>query len=314
MFEPEAGTLMPTRRAGSVVTIEAAADDIRSMRVRGAALIGKHAAKALGEFAAAWDGDVAKLDQAARALVAARPTAVSLPNAVAFVAGRGRRAAPGDRPRALKEAAAEFVRRAEAALSDIGKHGAPLVRDGSTVLTICNSQGALTPMLEAHRQGRRFHAIALETRPWRQGLLTATQLAKAGIDASFAVDSAMWSLLDEADVVLIGADAVATNGDVINKVGTGGLATLAREKGVPLHVCAETFKVDLRSASGTDVRIEERESAEVAKPGELPPGVRIRNPVFDVTPAACVASYVTELGQLKREELAAAARKNWELE
>lgn len=294
------------------MTIEQAADDIRSMRVRGAALIGKHAAKALGGFAAGWDGDVAKLDAAAATLVAARPTAVSLPNAVAFVVQRTKRA-PGDKRKALKEAADEFTRRAEDALAEIGRQGAALVPEGGTVLTICNSQGALTPLFEAHKQGRRFQAIALETRPWRQGLLTARQLAQAGVDASFAVDSAMGLLLDEADLVLIGADTLAQNGDVVNKIGTSVLATVARDKGVPVHCCAETFKLHPAARSGADVPIEERESAEVVKPGELPPGVRVRNPVFDITPARLVTGYVTDIGRLKADELVPAARKSWEI-
>jgi ribose 1,5-bisphosphate isomerase len=167
-------------------------------------------------------------------------------------------------------------------------------------------------MVEARRQGRRFHAIALETRPWRQGVLTVTQLAKAGVDCSLAVDSAMWTLLREADVVLVGADALAANGDVVNKIGTGALAILARERGVPLHCCAETFKVAVDAATGSDVRIEEREATEIVRPGEIPASVRVRNPVFDVTPGACVASYVTELGILRHEELLRDAKKQWE--
>lgn len=291
--------------------IATAADDIRTMRVRGAAKIGRHAAAALGAFAAEWDGGTPALDQAQEALLATRPTAVSLRNAVLFVTGRARRAPEGRRPAALREAAAEFEARAAEAQRDIGVHGAPLVPDDGVVMTICNSQGALAPLFEAHRQGRRFSVVAMETRPWRQGLLTVRQLAEAGIDASLAVDSAMWSLLSDADVVLVGADTWAANGDVINKIGTGGLAVLARERGVPFHTCAETFKVDLDAGSGDEVHIEERESSEVVEEGEVPPGVRIVNPVFDVTPHALVRSYVTELGRLDAADLASSARKAW---
>ena len=294
-----------------------AAEDIRSMRVRGAAKIGRHAAQALGRFArAGWDGDLAALDEAARALVAARPTAVTLPNAVAFVAGRARRAPAAQRRRALAEAADEFDRRAEGALEAIGRHGAGLVPEGGTVLTICNSQGALAPLLAARREGRSFRAIALETRPWRQGLLTVRQLHEGGVDASLAVDSAMWHLLQEAQAVFVGSDSIALNGDVVNKVGTGGLSVLARERGVPFYVCAETFKVDPASATGEEVPIEERESAEVVRTGEVPEGVLVRNPVFDVAPHRNVTGgYVTELGLLRTgAELAEAARRAWEWE
>lgn len=295
-----------------MMTIEDAAEDIRSMRVRGAAKIGRHAARALGAWAPSWDGRDEPLDRAAAHLVAARPTAVSLPNAVRFVVARAKRAPPERRREALREAADAFERRAESALAAIGRHGATLVEDGSTVLTICNSQGALAPLFEAARQGRRFEVVALETRPWRQGLLTVAQLHKEGIAASLAVDSAAWSLLPEADLVLTGADSLAKNGDVVNKVGTGGLAILARERDVPVYTCAETFKVHPGSATGADVPIEERESVEVVKPDEIPDGVRIRNPVFDVTPASLVKGYVTELGILRPSELLPAARREWE--
>lgn len=290
--------------------IAEAAEDIATMRVRGAALIGKHAAKALSRFARDWDGEDASLAKAAAVLVAARPTAVSLPNAVRFVVERAR-AAPGDKRAALEGAAEAFLQRASAALGELGRIGAPLVPEGGTVLTICNSQAALAPMFDAARQGRRFSVIALETRPWRQGLLTVAQLAKEGIDASIAVDSSAWTLLQDADLVLAGADSIAQNGDTINKVGTGGVSVLARERGVPLYVCAETFKVHPSARTGEDVPIEERESVEVVRPGEVPEGVHIRNPVFDVTPAACVRAYVTEAGLLDARSLAAAARDAW---
>jgi ribose 1,5-bisphosphate isomerase len=296
--------------------IAQAADDIRTMRVRGAAKIGRHAVAALGQLAraGAWRGDLATLDSAETALLATRPTAVSLRNAVQFATRRARRAPEAERARALAEAADAFEARAKEALAAIGRHGAALVPDGGRVLTICNSQGALEPMREAWRQGKRFEVVALETRPWRQGLLTVRQLHDAGVPASLAVDSAAWLLLKDADLVLVGSDTLAANGDVVNKVGTGGVAVLARERGVPFHCCAETFKVDLRAPTGDDVLIEEREAAEVVKTGEVPEGVRILNPVFDVTPAALVRSHVTELGALKPSDLAPAARKAWELE
>lgn len=289
------------------MTIEQAAEDIRSMRVRGAAKIGRHAAKALG--AMRWDGSDAQLDAAAAKLKAARPTAVSLPNAVDFVVRRAKR---GARPGSLADAAAEFERRASDALAAIGRHGAALIREGDTILTICNSQGALQPIFEAARAGKRFHVIALETRPWRQGLLTVKQLADAGVDASLAVDSAAWSLLARCRLVLVGADSIAKNGDVINKVGTGGVGVLARERGVPVYSCAETFKLHMHAARGEDVPIEERETAEVVEAGEVPSAVKVRNPVFDITHARYLESYVTELGILRPEELLPAARKEWE--
>ncbi|SRR5581483_1830982 len=303
----------PPAPSGVDPALAKAADDIRAMRVRGAAKIGRFAAQALGEWAPRWDGEPATLEAAARLLVAARPTAVSLPNAVDFVASHAK-AAPGGveaRRDALAAAARDFETRAEQALAAIGKAGAALIPEGALVLTICNSQGALAPMFAAHEAGRRFHVIALETRPWRQGLLTAAQLSERGIACSLAVDSAAWTMLREVDLVLTGADAIARNGDTVNKVGTGGVAVLAKERGVPLHVCAETFKLDRRAASGAEVVIEEREAAEVVRAGEVPETVQIRNPVFDVTDHRHVKSYVTDLGVLKAHQINDAARKAW---
>jgi ribose 1,5-bisphosphate isomerase len=301
----------PASHAVPDAGIAKAADDIRAMRVRGAAKIGRYAASALGEFAARWDGSDVALESAAALLVAARPTAVSLPNAVDFVVRRVRAATGEARLDALATAAREFEARADAALASIAANGAALVPEDGTVITICNSQGALAPLFAAHDAGKRFCVVALETRPWRQGILTVGQLAQRGIDASFAVDSAAWTMLKDADVVLTGADTLARNGDVINKVGTGGLAVLAHARGVPLHVCAESFKLDRKAATGADVSIEEREPAEVVKPGEVPETVTIRNPVFDVTDHKHVKSYVTDLGVLKAHQIAGAASKAW---
>jgi ribose 1,5-bisphosphate isomerase len=283
-----------------------AAEEIQSMRVRGAAKIGRYAAQALGKMT--WDGRDESLDEAASLLKAARPTAVSLPNAVDYVVRIAKR---GRRPDSLLAAAIEFTHRAEMALTQIGGHGAPLVKEGATVMTICNSQGALMPLFEARQLGRRFKVIALETRPWRQGLLTVAQLAKGDIETALAVDSAAWSLLPECSLVLTGADSIAQNGDVLNKVGTGGLAVLAKERGVPVYVCAETFKIHPRAATGRDVPIEERDTVEVVLPGEIPVSVTVRNPVFDVTEHHRIAGYVTELGVLTRGELLARAAVQW---
>lgn len=326
----EAEILKPRRTDGWLMTAEAAipaapsasgldpgiaqaADDIRAMRVRGAAKIGRYAADALGAYAARWDGEASSLRAMADILVAARPTAVSLPNAVDFVVRRAAQTTGGLEARrdALAAIARDFETRAEQALKAIGEHGAPLVPEGGTVLTICNSQGALAPLFAAKEAGRAFQVIALETRPWRQGILTVTQLAERGITASLAVDSAAYTMLKEVDVVLTGADAIARNGDVVNKVGTGALAVLAKDRGVPLHVCAETFKLDRRAKAGEDVVIEEREATEIVAPGEIPESIAVRNPVFDVTDHRLVKSYVTDLGLLKAHQIVDASRKAW---
>ena len=149
----------------------------------------------------------------------------------------------------------------------------------------------------------------LETRPWRQGVLTARQLAEEGVPVRFLVDAAMGAALEGADAVVTGADTIAANGDVINKIGTSLLSLCAQDAGVPFHVAAEAFKVDLEAPTGRDVRIEERPATEVLD--EPIDGVDVLNPVFDVTPAARVTAIVCDMGVLRPVELADAYRRVW---
>ncbi|HVL47957.1 MAG TPA: S-methyl-5-thioribose-1-phosphate isomerase [Candidatus Thermoplasmatota archaeon] len=294
------------------------AEDIRSMRVRGAGKIGRYAAEALAVWESDFRGEnfARELERAAATLMATRPSAVSLMNAVAFVVRRARGALPrGEEAarQALRVAAKEFSDRSEKAVAAIGAHGADRLREGGRYLTHCNSQAALAVFREGARRGLAFEVFATETRPWRQGLLTTKELVEAGIATTYVVDSAVLHLMPTLDGVFVGADTVAMNGDVVNKVGTSAVALAARAHGKPFRVCAETYKVDLASRAGRDVPIEERESAEVAREGELAPGVRILNPVFDVTPAAWIAETLTELGPAAPATVGDLARKTWEL-
>lgn len=303
------------RDAVAPSALETMALDIETMRVRGAAAIARHAAQAL----AAWEGEaegdfVAGLAAARQRLVATRPTAVSLRNAVEFVERRAlaERGEAAQRA-ALRRAADEFVERSGRALADIGRLGASLVKDGGTYLTHCNSQAAVGVFREAWRGGKRFRVVATETRPWRQGLLTSRQLREAGVeDVIFVVDSAVRLLLDEGlDGVVVGADTIAANGDVVNKIGTSLVALAAREHRVPFWVAAESYKVDLRATTGRDVPIEERETSEVAEAADLAEGVVVRNPVFDYTPAAWISSILSEAGMVQPADISHFARKAW---
>ncbi len=270
---------------------------IRDLHVRGAPAIGVAAAYAM---AMAWrNGD--DLDQAAGELRRARPTAVNLEWAVDRLlraAARGvdlmqEARAVHDEDRAICEA--------------IGRHGAQLITPGSNILTHCNA-GALAvthlgtataPMYVAHEAGIRFHVYVDETRPVLQGSrLTSWELAQTGIDHTLICDSVAAHLMaeDGVDLAIVGADRVAANGDTVNKIGTRALAIVAHYHGVPFYVACPSSTFDPTTATGADVVIEERPSAEVT--GGIPavPGVKVRNPAFDVTPAELVTGYVTERG------------------
>ena len=304
-------TLLDQRRLPEAVEfldipdIPVAVDAIRSLAVRGAPAIGIAAAYALA--AAARDaggkaGLASVLRDGGNALIAARPTAVNLRWAVERLRDRG--AAEPD-ARALV-AEAEAIHREDAAqCRAIGEHGRGLIRPNASVLTHCNA-GALAvselgtataPLYLNHEAGVAFHVYVDETRPLLQGArLTAWELGRAGIDVTLICDSVPASLMaaGRIDLVIVGTDRVARNGDVVNKIGTLGLAVLANHFGVPFYVACPASTYDRDTASGRDVVIEERSAGEVRR-GETP-DVAAYNPAFDVTPAHLVTGIVTDRG------------------
>lgn len=299
-----------------VLSVERAARDIETMKVRGAGRLARHAVQALHDLAATHPGPDralrAELRRASRRLVATRPTAVSLRNAVeeATLPLQGRNgdgAGAGEVRAAVMTASQRFIARSHAAVETISRLGADLLDKPGLVLTHCNSACSVGVIAAAHDR-RRIAAYACETRPRRQGLLTARQLRDRGVPVTLIVDSAMNLVMGEVDWVVVGADTVAANGDVVNKVGTSLVALSAKEHGVPVYVAAETYKVAPWARRGNEVAIEQRDPREVVDPGDLPRGVKVYNPVFDVTPARLVARIVTEAGIVRPRQVAAAAR------
>jgi methylthioribose-1-phosphate isomerase len=277
----------------------AVADAIRRLAVRGAPLIGIAAAYALAlEVRAGRDITVA-----AEALAGTRPTAVNLRWAL-------------DRVLAAPDAQAEAVRiHREQIDADkrIGRLGADLIAEGSTVLTHCNAGGlatggigtALGVIKTAHRDGKHVRALVDETRPLLQGArLTAWELAQEDVPHEIIVDAAAAGLIASGHVqaVVVGADRIAANGDVANKVGTYALALAAYAHGVAFYVAAPVSTVDAATPSGDLIRIEERGEDEVLSLNGArmaPDGSAARNPAFDVTPAALVTAIITERGVLR---------------
>src|SRR3954453_2488346 len=274
----------------------AAADAIRRLAVRGAPMIGITAAYALAltgpaDFAAA-----------AAELRAARPTAVNL----AWAVDRMLAAGP---ERALAEAHAIHDEQ-EAANAAIGRHGADLLAGARRVLTHCNTGTlacgagggtALAVVAELAARGP-VEVLACETRPLLQGArLTVWELSRAGIPHALIVDGAAAGLIarGEVDAVVVGADRVAANGDVVNKVGTYAHALAAQAAGIPFVVAVPVSTLDAGTATGADIVIEERDADEVRRVGGrlvTVEGTPVRNPAFDVTPAALVTAVVTERG------------------
>lgn len=289
---------------------------VRSLRVRGAPAIGVAAAmgvvlgirgaRGVSEF---FD----KLRESCDFLAGSRPTAVNL----FWALDRMRRLAEGLRGSAVAEleqallAEAKAIRDEDAATCRaIGRCGAHLVPAGGGVLTHCNAGSlaaaeygtALSVLYTAHEQGVRFRVFADETRPLLQGSrLTAWELARAGIDVAVICDNMAATLMREGcvDLVIVGADRIAANGDVANKIGTYGLAVLAKHHGVAFYVAAPKSTFDLSLPDGRSIPIEERSEDEIRRGfGRLtaPEAVGCRNPAFDVTPAELIRGIVTEAG------------------
>jgi methylthioribose-1-phosphate isomerase len=326
--------LLPEREEYLVcASVEDVAHAIESLAVRGAPAIG--CAAAFGVARGAWvseahdaAGLVADVEAAIRRLGATRPTAVNLFWALERM--RARLAAEaGGGPPALRAA---LVQEAEAILAEdiaacraLGRAGAVLVPEGARILTHCNAGAlatggygtALGVVRAAVEAGRRISVLADETRPFLQGArLTAWELARDGIPVAVVTDGMPAHLMQrgEVDLVIVGADRVAANGDVANKIGTYGLALLAKAHGIPFYVAAPCSTIDLATPAGADIPIEERGRDEVARIGGravVPEGVPVRHPAFDVTPAALVTALVTERGVLRspdRDGLAAHLR------
>jgi methylthioribose-1-phosphate isomerase len=318
-------TLLPSRE--EYVTCrnyQEVAEAIRSMKIRGAPAIGVAAAMGVALGVKACDAaDVAGLrrqfDQISREIAATRPTAVNLFWAVE----RMRRLfdkvleSPGSGAERIAAAKVRLVEEGQRVLAEdiaaneaMGRHGAALIGDTATVLTHCNAGAlatggygtALGVIRAAVSAGKKVRVFADETRPFLQGArLTAWELAKDGIPVTLITDNMAghFMKLGQVHAVIVGADRIASNGDVANKIGTYSVAVLARENQIPFYVAAPLSTIDMSLSSGDQIPIEERSPDEVKRVAGLliaPEGVEARHPAFDVTPSHLVTAIITERG------------------
>ena len=289
------------------------ADAIRTMVIRGAPAIGVAAAMgvALGVLQST-DPD-SDLPEICDTLAKTRPTAVNL----FWALDRMRKLYDSIRHLPLEEIRARFVEEAQKIREEdiaineaIGRNGAELVPDGKTVLTHCNAGAlatagfgtALGVIRAAVQMGKKIDVFADETRPFLQGArLTAWELQRDGIETTLITDNMAGHFLKSGRIgcVVVGADRIAANGDVANKVGTYGVAVLAKENNVPFYVAAPVSTLDLTRASGDEIPIEERAAAEVTHVQGVPvapDGIKVANPAFDITPNRYVTAIITERG------------------
>jgi methylthioribose-1-phosphate isomerase len=307
-------------------TLEELAEAIRSLRVRGAPLIGIAAAMGVAAAQAQRQpGDagpeaLARVREACQLLGATRPTAVNLQWALDRMCRRAERALQlGEELRtALIEEATAIWDEDRRMCERIGQLGAPLIPQGATVCTVCNAGAlatggigtALAPIYLRHRSGGAPHVIVPETRPLLQGSrLTAWELHRSGVPVTLIADSMVASRLRLGDVraVFVGADRIARNGDVANKIGTYSLALAARAHQIPFYVAAPSSTVDPATPNGAAIPIEERAPDEVMgwrdRPS-APPGVGVWNPAFDVTPAELITGIITDRGIVAPKDVA----------
>lgn len=303
------------------------ADAISNMIVRGAPAIGATAAFATAQAALAFRGDnmddfYTHMKTASIYIQKTRPTAVDLMHAVDRIIDKIKNC------KSVEECRDVAVREAEH-ISDeyidvckrIGLHGGKLIQDGDSVLTHCNAGAlatvdygtALAPIRSAHILGRKVFVWVDETRPRCQGArLTTWELAQEGIAHALIADNAAGHFMRKGDVNLciVGADRIAANGDVANKIGTYEKAVLAKENGIPFYVAAPRTTFDFECTTGDDIPIEERKEEEVThmwgKGGKIlvaSPTSKARNPAFDITPSEYVTGYITEYGVISKSEL-----------
>jgi translation initiation factor eIF-2B subunit alpha/methylthioribose-1-phosphate isomerase len=287
--------------------VEEVAEAIKTMVVRGAPAIGATAAYGVA-LAALKDEDI---NEAASRLRSTRPTAHDLFFAIDHMLSELKKGVPP------VKAAEDYASQISDMCKRIGENGNELISSGDSILTHCNAGAlatvdhgtALAPMREAHRSGKKIFVYVDETRPRLQGAkLTAWELTNEGIDYAIIADNAAGRLMQsgEVDLVIVGADRVAANGDVANKIGTYEKALIAKDNGVRFYVAAPTSTIDFSLSSGRDITIEERSESEVLRidgTSIAPEGARARNPAFDITPAELIAGIVTEKGVHRPQEI-----------
>lgn len=282
------------------------AEGIKTMKIRGAGKIARAAAEALKVAALEYKGPMNERDfrkymaRIADLILSTRPTAVSLPNAVLYVMYRLMTSSGSIKEliETVVRTADRFIQESLEAVKRIGEIGAKRIKDDAIVLTHCHSTAAVSVIVTAYKMGKIRRIYSTETRPFYQGRITMKHLLEAGVPATQIPDSAVRYIMHEVDQVIVGADTIASNGAVVNKVGTSQVALAAHEARVRVFVAAETYKFSPATVIGELVPIEFRPSTEIVCKEwlEKHPSIEVLNPSFDVTPPEYIDAIITEKG------------------
>ncbi len=298
-------------------SVEVTADKIRRIEVQGArnvAIAAIQAFQTLAEqTAATTKPQLLKELQDAQALFAsARETEPLMRNAMRYIINQTQNVQT-EQMEALRKT---VITSAEGFLKDLAvssqraaEIGAKRIGDGSVVFTHCHSSTVTKMLAKAKADGIDFRVICTETRPAYQGRITAKELVGLGIDTTFIVDSAARTFMGDVDVAFVGADAITSEGNVVNKIGTGGIAVIASEARVPFYIVSELLKFDPETLHGGCEKIEQRNPTEVW--AEAPPQLKVKNPAFDVTPNRYIHGIICEEGIIPPQTVLEVIRKHY---
>ena len=282
--------------------VRVTAEKIRKLEVQGARNVAIAAIKALEALAEETSAKtreefMKQLSEARAALFASRATEPLMRNAVRWIISQVEDSGE-ENVEALAEvvssSSSQFLENLEASKERIAEIGSKRIRDDMVVFTHCHSSTVTHLLSKAKKDGKRFEVVCTETRPVFQGKITAKEMLALGVKTTFIVDSAARSFMRDVDIVIVGADAITSEGNIINKIGTGTIALLAHEARKPFYVVAELLKFDPATACGEYEKIEERNPDEVWQ--DAPEALNVRNPAFDVTRRDFIHGVICEEG------------------
>ena len=283
-------------------TIRSTAEKIRKLQVQGARNVAIAAVKAIQTQAEQTKAKtkaqfLGELKEAQTIFSASRETEPLMRNAIHWILTQAQGANTekvAELRRLVVSAASQFLSDLDASRERTAEIGAKRILDGMVIFTHCHSSTVTRLLAKAKADGKNFKVICTETRPAYQGRITAREMVELGIETTFIVDSAARTFMGNVDVVIVGADAITSEGNVVNKIGSSGIAVLAHEARKPLYVVSELLKFDPATLQGECEKIEQRSPSEVWS--EAPPKLLVRNPAFDVTPNRYIHGLICEEG------------------
>ena len=298
-------------------TIREVAEKIRKLQVQGARNVAIAAVKALQTQAEQTKAKnktqfLGELKEAQTIFAASRETEPLMRNAVRWIITQAQDASTekvAELSKVVVSAASQFLNNLEASRERTAEIGAKRIRDGSVVFTHCHSSTVTRMLAKAKADGKNFKVVCTETRPAFQGRITAKELVDLGIETTFIVDSAARTFMGNVDIVIVGADAITSEGNVVNKIGSSAIAVLAHEARKPFYVVSELLKFDPETLQGECEKIEQRNPSEVWS--EAPQKLAVRNPAFDVTPNRYIHGLICEEGVIAPQSIVEVMRRRY---